>query len=160
MANFIEKPVFLSNEFKIPISILPDGRYKVKISLLDPKGKVLETGRGRFWKIPPKISKPKDIYTIKKQNIFKNGEFFFPIIGCSKLIGWKELRNRRFDKGRFTKAYRKRLQDLRKMGFNSVYTPLDCFPEMAKMAENSKSMAKAFPFLAALSEDAADALFL
>ena len=144
VTEFTEKPVFLTNEFNIPIANFPKGRYHVKVSLLDPKGRILEIAQNRFWKIPPKKTRHKDMYTIKNHNIYKNGKFFFPINACYNLLTWKELRNRRFDKKRFEKAFHQQLQNLRRLGFNSAMADASNYPEIAKLAKTSKSLAKIF----------------
>lgn len=73
------QPVFFKNTFTLPIADLKNGRYKLLLQLMDPKGKVLESGEKSFWKIPPKNSKQKNILTVQNHNLYLNGEFFFPI---------------------------------------------------------------------------------
>lgn len=73
------KPVFFSNEISLPLANLSDGKYRLSVSLLDASGKTVDVRDQAIWKIPPKTSRQRDVYTIKNQCMYRNGEFFFPI---------------------------------------------------------------------------------
>jgi len=121
------RPVFFKNAFALPIGTLSDGKYHIAVALYDANDKkVLETEKP-FWKVPPKTSTQKDVFTIENQCLYRNGEFFFPIIipewplnlSNNPAILESEVR-----KGAewYYRAQDERSRDIKEHGFNTVMT--------------------------------------
>ena len=124
------RPVFFKNAFSLPVGTLPDGKYHIAVALYDADGKkVLETEKP-FWKIPPKTSKQKDVFTIENQCMYRNGEFFFPIIipewplnlRCSSKD--QSVLENEVKKGAewYYRTQDERSRDIKEHGFNTVST--------------------------------------
>lgn len=139
------RPVFFSNELRIPLDHLPCDRYVLTAALLDPRDKILMEGKKTIWKIPPRSGKPRDVYTVKKHNIYKNGKFFFPLITWGGTPGWNDFKKSGLDKQKFDAAFDVRLNELRKLGFNTILSSNYMFQEGVEYAQTEKLFRKFFP---------------
>ena len=121
-------PVFFKNEFEIPVAELPAGKYQLELDFVNADGKVLESNRKTFWKIPPKTAKTPGILTIKDGSFFKDGKFFFPVIVwicTAKDVGTAKTA------GEYWKKCEILWQELKEHGFNMLITQHESFPEEA-----------------------------
>ena len=120
------KPVFFKNEFEIPVAGLPSGKYQLILDFVNADGKVLESSRKSFWKIPPKTTKTPGILTIKDGNFYKDGKFFFP------MITWVFTPNTTVEAKTAEEYWEKceiLWQELKDHGFNMLLPETDAFPE-------------------------------
>lgn len=139
------RPVFFKNAFSLPIAALPEGKYHLAVTLYDAGGKeVLETGKP-FWKVPPKTSKQKDVFTIENQCLYRNGEFFFPIIVPEWSLNLRcnssdiMVLENEVKKGAewYYRTQDERSRDIKDHGFNTVLSSGSCF-----LDQNPKDLEK------------------
>ncbi|HOE60589.1 MAG TPA: hypothetical protein PLJ32_03655 [Kiritimatiellia bacterium] len=131
---------------EIPLKGCADGRYRFEAKFVDASGRTLvETHGVDFWKIPPKKTVPRTIFTCRDNNIYKNGEFFFPIITWGGAPEWGVLRNHRFDTNAFFRCYHAILAEQKELGFNTILTGAEYYPDLARRALTDKTCRKYFP---------------
>ena len=119
-------PVFFKNEFEIPVAELPVGKYQLILDFVNADGKVLESTRKSFWKIPPKTVKTPGILTIKDGNFYKDGKFFFPVI--TWVCTAPDVVRAKTEEEYWSKC-EMLWQELKDHGFNMMITQQDNFPE-------------------------------
>ena len=111
-------------DFEIPLAGFADVQHVATLAVTDGDGKVVRSGERTFWKVPPMDEKANAVrFTIKNHCIYRNGEFFFPIItwhcGCSKFESreqWLADTDREF-------------ADMAEHGHNAVIGGTVAFPE-------------------------------
>jgi len=131
----VVSPVLMRTAVSVPLAGLAEGRHLFTATFREKTGRVvaLETPVD-FWKIPEKTSVPKDVYTIRDRNIYRNGKFFFPIVTWGGAPAWETLRDHRFDTNAFFRCYHRRLEDQRKLGFNTIIATAKYYPDVARAA--------------------------
>ncbi len=139
-------PVLMQNRIEIPITELADGCYQLVASYHDAKGAaVTAKAPVDFWKFPAMAGRPRDIYTIKDRNIYKNGRFFFPIFTWGGFPGWGTLRNHRFDTNAYIRCCHDAIAEQKALGFNAILTDAWYFPDLARRAFSEIACRKYFP---------------
>ena len=118
-------PVYFKNEFEIPVAKLPTGKYQLVLDFVNADGKVLESTRKSFWKIPPKTAKTPGILTLKDGNFYKDEKFFFPVFlswGLPHLGRPKTAED-------YWRNCEILWQELKEHGFNMIFAMHNSFPE-------------------------------
>ncbi len=135
------KPVYFKNKWQFDINGLAEGRYRLNILLLDAEGKEIDQQTASFWKIPTLKNLPKNHLTIKNQNAYLNGKFFFPIViwqWTYNISNNEKERAAQIPKGAdwYYQEQDVFLKDIKEHGFNTLYcdgaTYVDQDPEMLR----------------------------
>ena len=119
------RPVFFENKYELDINGLPEGRYNLNVTLLDADGKEVDQQTASFWRIPP-AKVPENHFTIKDQNCYLNGEFFFPIIIWQWTYGISNNAKKRAEEiplgaDWYYEQQDVYLKDIKEHGFNTLY---------------------------------------
>ena len=113
--------LFFTNEISFPVGNWKNGKHYLQITLQDSKKKNIFQDTISIWKIPPKTSVQKDVFTIKNHIMYRNGKLFFPIM----IDGWTFNAFRDEHKNLGANGYYaiqdEYSRDIKEHGFNTVW---------------------------------------
>ena len=111
-------------DFAFPLGDFADGKHVATLAIVNAAGKVVKSGEKTFYKVPPmKDSDNTDRFTVRNHCIYRNGEFFFPI------ITWKLTASEFTSLEEWRAQSETELSELAEHGFNAGITEHFTFSE-------------------------------
>ncbi|MBO5667932.1 MAG: hypothetical protein J6S43_02280 [Lentisphaeria bacterium] len=123
-----QQPVFFTNDITIPLTGLAPGRYKIHAELFNADGQSVDQNSKSFWIVPPAGRLGKKRLSVKNNNLYLDGEFFF-WCGTTKLnvvrkkdaVLWGKKRSwLPQSREEFRDLYKSVLDDYQAAGFNCI----------------------------------------